>query len=444
MTPQELPRRLGLIDSVAIVTGTIIGAGIFLVPSLVARNLPSAPMILAVWIFTGIISIFGALAYAELGAMIPATGGQYVYLREAYGRLPAFLCGWTFFFVVLSASLGWIGITFANYLGYFIPLSPLASKLVALALITAVTAVNYRGISAGAATQNFFTAMKLLGLAILIGSAFLAAPAHAAVAADPPAVGGVSLRLFGVAMISCVLSYDGWVALSFVAGEVRNPKRNLTLAVAVGLGIATVVYVLANAAYLRVLSVPEIAASDRVGALAAQRAIGPVGGAVVSLTILLSIAGCANGWAMTAPRIYFAQARDGLFFRRFASIHPRYQTPGFSILVFGAWSALLALTGTYETLASYAMMAAWFFYGLTAIGVLLLRRREPDRPRPYRMPGYPVTLLLFVAVAAGFVLNTFISTPGPAIVGALLILAGVPIYYFWKREDSHARLKSQG
>lgn len=444
MIPQELPRRLGLVDSVAIVTGTIIGAGIFLVPSLVARNLPSAPMILAVWIFTGVISFFGALAYAELGAMIPATGGQYVYLRETYGTLPAFLCGWTYFFVVLSASLGWIGITFANYLGYFIPLGPLAAKLVALGLIAAVTAINYRGITAGAATQNFFTAMKLLGLAILIGGAFLAAPAHAAVAADPPAAGGVSLRLFGVAMISCVLSYDGWVALSFVAGEVCNPKRNLTLAVSLGLGIAIVVYVLANAAYLRVLSVPEIAASDRVGALAAERAIGPVGGAIVSLTILLSIAGCANGWAMTAPRIYFAQARDGLFFRRFAAIHPRYQTPGFSILAFGAWSALLALTGTYETLASYAMMAAWFFYGLTALGVLLLRRREPDRPRPYRMPGYPVTLLLFVAVAAGFVLNTFISTPGPAIVGALLILAGVPIYYFWKRKDSQVRLKSQG
>lgn len=444
MAPQELPRRLGLIDSVAIVTGTIIGAGIFLVPSLVARNLPSAPMILAVWIFTGIISIFGALAYAELGAMIPATGGQYVYLREAYGTLPAFLCGWTYFFVVLSASLGWIGITFANYLGYFMPLGPAAAKGVALALIAVVTSINYRGITAGAAAQNFFTAMKLLGLAILIGSAFLAAPAHAAAAADPPAGGGFPVRLFGVAMISCVLSYDGWVALSFVAGEVRNPKRNLTLAVALGLGIATVVYVLANAAYLRVLSVPEMAASDRVGALAAERAMGPVGGAVVSLTILLSIAGCANGWAMTAPRIYFAQARDGLFFRRFATIHPRYQTPGFSILVFGAWSALLALTGTYETLASYAMMAAWFFYGLTAIGVVLLRRREPGRPRPYRMPGYPVTLWLFVAVAAGFVLNTFISTPGPAMVGALLVLAGVPIYYFWKRKDSQVRLKSQG
>src|SRR5579872_5248089 len=440
MAPEELPRRLGLIDSIAIVTGTIIGAGIFLVPNLVARNLPSPPLILAVWIFTGILSFFGALAYAELGAMIPATGGQYVYLRETYGELPAFLCGWTYFFVVLSASLGWIGITFANYLGYFIPLTALEQKVVALGLIAAVTFINYRGVTAGAFTQKFFTVMKLTGLLILIVSAFLAAP-HVPV--PPAATGGFSMRLFGYAMISCVLSYDGWVALGFVAGEVRNPKRNLTLAVALGLGIATAVYVLANAACLRVLSIPEIAATDRVGALAAQRAIGPVGATVVSLTILLSIAGCANGWAMTAPRIYFAQAQDGLFFRRFASIHPRYQTPAFSIVVFGAWSALLALTGTYETLDSYAMFAAWFFYGLTAIGVLLLRRRQPDRPRPYRMPGYPVTLLLFVAVAAAFVVNTFVVTPGPAIVGSLLILAGLPVYFLWKRPETVRRHTSR-
>jgi len=218
-----------------------------------------------------------------------------------------------------------------------------------------------------------------------------------------------------------------------VAGEVKNPKRNLLMAPVLGLGLAIGIYVLANLAYLRVLSVAEIAASDRVGALAAERAMGPMGGSFVSFTILMSIAGAINGWAMVAPRIYFAQARDGLFFRRFAEIHPRYQTPAFSILMFGAWSALVALTGTYESLAGYAMFAAWVFYGLTSMGVLVLRRKFPDRPRPYRMAGYPVTLLLFVAVAVGFVINTFIATPGPAIAGTLLIAAGVPVYFFWKR-----------
>jgi APA family basic amino acid/polyamine antiporter len=430
LSATELPRKLGLVDSAAIVVGTIIGSGIFLVPNLVARNLPSPAWIIGVWIFTGVLSFFGALAYAELGAMIPSTGGQYVYLREAYGPLWAFLCGWTYFFVIISAAIGWLAISFANYLGYFVPLTPALSKAVAVALIAAVTLVNYRGVTAGAAVQNLFTLMKVGGLLILIISAFLAGRAPAATVASAPA--GFSVSHFGVAMISCVLAYDGWVALSFVAGEVKNPKRNLLLALALGLGLAVGIYVLANVAYLRVLSVAEIAATGRVGALAAERAMGPWGGSFVSLTILMSIIGAINGWAMTAPRIYFAQAQDGLFFRRFAEIHPRYQTPGFSILVFGAWSALLALTGTYENLASYAMFAAWIFYGLTSMGVLVLRRKFPDRPRPYRMTGYPVTLFLFVAVALGFVINTFIATPGPAIVGTLLIAAGVPAYFFWK------------
>jgi APA family basic amino acid/polyamine antiporter len=426
----ELPRKLGLVDSAAIVVGTIIGSGIFLVPNLVARNLPSPGWIIGVWIFTGVLSFFGALAYAELGAMMPATGGQYVYLREAYGPLWAFLCGWTYFFVILSAAIGWLAISFANYLGYFFALTPALSKAVAVGLIAAVTLVNYRGVTAGAAVQNVFTLMKVGGLVVLIVSAFLAG--RPAAVATAPAAGEFSVGHFGVAMISCVLAYDGWVAISFVAGEVKNPKRNLLLAPVLGLSLAVGIYVLANAAYLRVLSVAEIAATDRVGALAAERAMGPWGGSFVAVTILMSIAGAINGWAMTAPRIYFAQARDGLFFRRFAEIHPRYQTPGFSILIFGAWSALLALTGTYENLASYAMFAAWIFYGLTSMGVLVLRRKFPDRPRPYRMTGYPVTLFLFVAVALGFVINTFIATPGPAAVGTLLIAAGVPAYWVWK------------
>ena len=431
--PSELPRKLGLVDSSAIVVGTIIGSGIFLVPNLVARQLPSPAWIVAVWIFTGILSFFGALAYAELGAMIPATGGQYVYLREAYGPLCAFLCGWSYFFVILSAAVGWLAISFANYLGYFIPLSPLLAKAVAVTLIAAVTMVNYRGVTAGAAVQNLFTLMKITGLAVLIVSAFLAGRTPGTAAAAQPA-GSFSISHFGVAMISCVLAYDGWVALSFVAGEVRNPKRNLLLALALAVGLAVAIYVLANVAYLRVLTVGEIAATDRVGAMAAERAMGTWGASFVSLTILLSIVGAINGWAMTAPRIYFAQAQDGLFFRRFAEIHPRFQTPGFSILVFGAWSALLALTGTYENLASYAMFAAWIFYGLTSGGVLVLRRKFPDRPRPYRMTGYPVTLFLFIAVALGFVTNTIIETPGPAIVGVLLIAAGIPAYLIWKRK----------
>jgi len=424
----ELPRRLGLLDSSAIVVGTIIGSGIFVVPNLVARSLPSETAILAVWIFTGILSFFGALAYAELGAMMPATGGQYVFLREAYGPLFGFLCGWTYFFVVISAAIAWLAITFATYLGYFVPLTPLLAKTVAVILIAAITLVNYRGVTLGAAVQKAFTLLKVGGLAVLVIAAFLSPARPASVSAE-----AVTLSGFGVAMIACLLSYDGWVALSFVAGEVKDPKRTLPLALALGLGLAIAIYVLANAAYLRVLTVAEIAAAPRVGALVAERTMGTLGGSFVSLTILLSIIGAINGWSMAAPRIYFAQAQDGLFFRRFAAIHPRYQTPHLAILMFGAWSALLATTGTYETLASYAMFAAWVFYGLTAMAVLALRRRQPDRPRPYRMTGYPITLLVFAAVALGFVVNTFVATPGPAAIGTLLILAGIPVYFIWKR-----------
>ena len=315
----ELPRSLGLLDSAAIVVGTIIGSGIFVVPNLVARSLPSEPWIVAAWVFTGVLSFFGALAYAELGAMIPATGGQYVFLREAYGPLFGFLCGWTNLFVVISAAIAWLSITFANYLGYFVPLTPLLSKAVAVGLIASVTLVNYRGVAMGAAVQKTFTLMKLLGLAVLVGAAFLSAHHPAALAGAPAGVpsgpgapaGAVTLSGFGVAMIACLLSYDGWVALSYVAGEVKNPKRNLPLAVALGLALAIAVYVLANLAYLRVLTVAEIAATPRVGALVAERTMGPAGGAFVSIVILLSIVGAINGWAMTAPRIYFAQARDG-------------------------------------------------------------------------------------------------------------------------------------
>ncbi len=297
----------------------MIGSGIFLVPNLVARNLSSPPAILSVWILTGVLSFFGALAYAELGSMIPATGGQYIYLREVYGPLCAFLSSWSLFFTTLTASVAWLAINFANYLSYFVPFPPQVAKLVALGLIAGMTYLNYRGVTAGAAVQKALTGLKLAGLAILIGGAFWH-PAHAAAAAP---AGGFSFSHYGVAMISGVLCYDGWVALSFVAGEVRHPKRNLPMALGMGVAVVMAVYVLANLAYLRVLTVPE-------------RAIGPAGASIVSLTILLSIAGGTNGWLMTAPRMYFAQARDGLFLRAFAAIHPRYQTPHFAILLFGA------------------------------------------------------------------------------------------------------------
>jgi basic amino acid/polyamine antiporter, APA family len=425
----DLPRRLGLLDSVAIVIGIVIGGGIFLVPNLVARSLGSIPLILAVWIFAGVVTFFGALACAELGAAWPSTGGQYVYVRDAYGPLAGFLCGWSTFTVARSAQVAWLAVIFPLYLGYFVPIGPAASKVIALAAIAAFAAINYRGARAGAAVQKSFTAAKVAGLLLIIGSAFFAAPN---VAAAPAVPAPFSISAFGVALISCLLAYDGWVQLTFVAGEIRDPQRNVLRALALGTVAVIAIYLLANIAYLRVLTIPEIAASEHVGASAAERGLGPAGGKLVSAIILISILGTLNGCFLTTPRVYFAQAADGLFFRRFAEIHPRFQTPSFAIVAQAIWSAVLVVTGSYESLIEYALFAMWLSYGVMVGAVLVLRRTRPDAPRPYRMWGYPLTPLLFLAVTAWFLGNMLVTKPGPSLASLGLIATGLPAWFIWK------------
>ena len=430
----ELPRRLGLLDALAIVIGIVIGGGIFLVPNLVARNLPSTSLILGVWILAGVTSFFGALACAELGAAFPATGGQYVFLREVYGPMAGFLCGWSMFLVARTAQVAWLAVTLSLYVSYFVPLGPLASKLLGVGAIIAFAAINYRGVSAGALVQKGFTFAKLAGLLIIVGSAFFFTGRPAA--ATPTAGMPFSLGHFGVALIACMLAYDGWVQVSYVAGEIRNPDRNILLALAGGVAVCIAIYTLANLAYLRVLSIPEIAASDHVGATVAERVLGSGGGTLVAAIILMSIIGTLNGCFLTSPRVYFAQARDGLFFSRFAEVHPRFQTPAFSIVAQAVWAVVLLLSGTYETLAEYAMFGLWIFYGLMVLGVVLLRIKRPELPRPYRMWGYPATPILFLVVAVYFVGNTLVTRPGPSLAGLALIATGVPVYFFWRRSAS--------
>ena len=270
--PSDLPRRLGLIDALSIVIGVTIGGGIFLVPNLVAQELKSAGAIIAVWVFAGVISLFGALACAELGCAIPATGGQYVYLREAYGPMIGFLCGWSMFTVARTAQVAWLAVTLALYVSYFVPLSPIESKLLGIFAIILFTAINYRGVTAAAMVQRIFTLAKVAGLLVIIGSAFLWAGKTARAPSGVPA--GLTLSSFGVALIACVLAYDGWAQLSSVAGEIRNPQRNVLLALALGSAACIVIYVLANIAYMRVLSIDEIATSHRVAASVAERTLG--------------------------------------------------------------------------------------------------------------------------------------------------------------------------
>lgn len=435
MDKAELPRKLGLIDATAIVVGTVIGSAIFLVPNQVAINLPSAGLILLVWILTGVLSFFGALAFAELGAMMPDTGGQYVYLREAYGPLAGFLSGWALFLVIQSGGLATLAAGFSIYLSYFIPLGPVSSKLASVLLVAVLTAVNYRGVRLGAGVQRVFTFLKLAGLTIIVASAFLA-PRHMEAAVSGPV--DFSWSRFGVAMIACLWAYEGWNCVSFVAGEVKRPERNLPLALGLGMAALIAIYLSANVAYLRVLSVPAIAATPRVAAASAQASIGPAGATLVALTILLSITGAANGSAMTSARIYFAQARDGLFFQSIGRVHPRFETPHVSIAVQGVWASVLAVSGSYERLFSYVIFTAWIFYGMAVLGVIVLRHKAPERPRPYRMWGYPVTALAFAAVAFWFVINTIITTPGPSLIGLALVAVGIPVYYIWRRTTSHA------
>ncbi len=433
MTPSktELPRTLGLLDSLAIVVGIVIGGGIFLVPNLIAQNISSISWILGIWIFAGIVSFFGALACAELGAAMPATGGQYVFIREAFGPLAGFLCGWTNFLVSRTAQGAWLAVVFAAYVSYFHPFGPVASKAISVGAICLFTYINYRGVSLGALVQKCFTSAKLVGILVIVGSAFFLG--HAASATQAASTAPVTLSSFGVALIACLLAYDGWVQMSFVAGEIRDPRRNILLALSLGVLTVMALYLLANLAYLRVLSIPEIAASTHVGADAAGKVLGPVGGSLVSLIILLSIIGSLNGAVMTCPRVYFAQAQDGLFFRRFAEVHPRYQTPGFAILAQGAWAIVLIVSGSYETLADYAMFAIWLSYVFMIAGVLVLRRTQPDLPRPYRMWGYPVTPLLFIVVALWFLVNMLVTRPGPSFAALGLIATGFPVYYLWRR-----------
>lgn len=427
----DLSRRLGMLDATAIVVGIVIGSGIFVLPNLIARNLPSSAAIVTIWIVSGVLSFFGALAYAELGAMIPATGGQYVYLREAYGPLCAFVCAWTFMLAVLSGGSAWLAVTFSIYAGYFVPLTPTTSKMMSIGLIAVLSVVNYLGVREGAWVQRTFTGLKIAALLVLIGAAFWAP--HPTVVAKASDHSPVSFAGLGVGMAACLMAYNGWSYVSFVAGEVRDPQRNLLRSLVIGMAVVMVLYVFANLAYLKVMAIPEIASTERVGADLATRTMGSIGGTFVSLTVLLSIIGAVNGCILTAARLPFAQARDGLFFAHFGEVHPRFQTPAVAILWGGLWTVILVLTGSYETLYSYSILAAWIFYTLSVAAVFVLRRKLPHAVRPYRMWGYPFTLWFFLAVSVWFVMNAFAAQPWPSSMALVIVASGVLAFWIWRR-----------
>jgi APA family basic amino acid/polyamine antiporter len=429
----QLPRKLGLLDATLIVIGIVIGVGIFLLPNVIARSLPSALGIVTVWMVAGVLSYFGALAYAELGAMMPVTGGQYVYLREAYGSLCAFLCGWVMLLAVVPGGIAFLAVGFSIYLDHFVHLTPAMREIVALALVAVLSAANYFGVREGAWIQRIFTSLKLGGLLLVILAAAMAP--HVSVKPSMP-LARFSYGGIGIAMTAVLMAYNGWSYVSFVAGEVRDPQRNLPRALALGMIAVITLYVGANIAYLNVMTVSDLAATERVGDTVAARTIGSMGGSLLSAVVLLSIVGAINGNILTGARIPFAQARDGLFFSIFGRVHRRFETPAAAIVVLGTWSGVLILTGSYETLFAYSILSAWIFYTLSVAAVGVLRRKQPETPRPYKMWGYPFTLWAFVSISIWFLLDALVNQSKTSLIALGMGAAGIPFYFIWHGRES--------
>jgi APA family basic amino acid/polyamine antiporter len=437
--PPVLERILGLRQLIYIVIGTVIGSGIFIVPGAVLRQSGgSAGLALLVWLAGGVLSLLGALTYAELGAMHPAAGGLYVYIRDAFGRFPAFLFGWTLFFVIGSGSVATLAVASTSYLGQLVPLSPVAARLVAIGAIAVIAAINVHGTRDSARLQEWTTFLKVAGILVMSGLFLSRGSGLRDAVADmwPDQPAASLLSGVGLAMIGTLWAYEGWQYVTYSAGETRDPQRTFHRGIVLGTAGLVAIYLLATLGYLAALGPAGVAGTDRVAAEAATALFGPVAGSLVAGMILLSILSATNALVLTTPRAFFAMARDGIFFRRLAEIHPRFGTPAFAIIASSLWAMLLAATGTFEQLLTYVVFVGWIFYALGALSVFVYRRREPDAPRPFRTPGFPVTPIVFVASAAAIVINTLVAQPGRALVGLGVVLLGSPAYLVWRRRGA--------
>ena len=446
-----LVRQLGLFDTTMIIIGIVVGSGIFLTTGLMARGIPSASLILLAWLFGGLHALAGALAYSELGAAMPRAGGQYVYLREAYGPFCGFLFGWVSFTMYLTGIIAALAVGFAEYAGYFIPsfgmanvffeteialpgwtfqYSLSAGHVTALVLVVLLTVVNYRGVTFSKHITNVSSVIKIaaLGLFILFGLwSGSAQPIDFRV--NPQDIDfGQLVVAFGVALIAVAWAFAGWEEVTFVAGEVRDPARNLPRALVVGTASVTVVYLLVNYIYLKAMPVGEMAGIVRVGEVAANVLFGETGAVLVSAAVIVSIVGALNASILVGPRVYFAMARDGLFFKRAGSVHPRYRTPGQAVIYQASWACLLTLSGTFEDLITFVTFANLMLWIAGAAAVFTLRRKQPDLPRPYKAWGYPAVPLLFIAGSAGILANMLFETPVESISGLALTALGIPAY----------------
>jgi APA family basic amino acid/polyamine antiporter len=411
----EFARRLTLFDLVLIGAGGAIGSGIFRTPSQVAAAVPSPAWMLAAWALGGAVTLAGALTFAELGAAMP--------------RAVGFLHGWAYFLVVATGAIAALAIVFAEYVGYFVPLGATGTKLVALGALAVLAGVNVVGVRVAAAVGDALTLAKLAALAAIVGLAVWKGGAQAGVSEGT----GVGAAGMGAAMIGVLWSYGGWQHASFAASEAKRPQRDVPLGMVLGAAIVTLVYLLTNVAYLRLLPLGAIIASPHVASDAVEAAIGRAGGAAVAAAIAVSALGTAGIFTLTTPRVYWAMAERGLFFRGMADLHPRWRTPARAILLQTAWAAVLVLAwGTFESLVSYVLFVDWLFFGLTGAAVFILRRRH-GAPAHYRVPGYPLVPLAFIGMSLWFLGSTLWGQPKQALAGAALLALGVPVYMLWKR-----------
>lgn len=417
-----------------IAIGSTIGSGIFLTPASIAHELQTPWLILAVWVVGGLMAIAGALTFAELGGMMPGAGGVYVYLSEAYGGVFGFLYGWSYLLVTNTGGLAALSVAFTKYFGTFVALDPTHEKLFAIGGLILLTIINVLGVKVGGIFSDVFTVLKLVGIGLLIavglGWGTSAATNFSAPLGEYASGLGSALA---VAMVGVLWSYGGWQHASFAAAEAKDPKRTVPFAMIVGALAVTAIYLLTNVAYMFLLPPTAIGASQRVAADAISVVMGPMGASIIAVAIFISTFGTAGIYTLTAPRIYFAMANDGVFFKNVAHIHPKYRTPALAIVIQSVWAVVLIMFwGTFDKLISYVVFTDWIFFGLTAASIFVFRKKKPHAERPYKTFGYPFTPIFFIAIAAWFVVNTFIERPDQAIAGLGFLALGVPIHYFWK------------
>ena len=436
----QLRKELTTFDLTMIAIGSTIGSGIFLTPSTIASALPSPAWIYGVWVAGGIMALCGALTFAELGGMLPGAGGIYVFLSEAYGGLAGFLYGWAYFLVVNTGGIAALSIAFATYFGVFIPLPPAGITLVAVAGILVVTGINVVGVKAGGFFSDLFTILKLVAIAGLIVVGFGWGSTSATDFGAPLQLPAGSLgSALAIAMVGVLWSIGGWQHATFAAAEAKDPTRSIPRAMIIGAIVVTVAYLLIMTAYFLLLSPAEMGSSARLASDAVGRVFGPAGAGAVAVAIFISTFGTTGIYTLTAPRIYYAMAADGVFFPGIARLHPRFGTPHRAIVIQSVWAILLVCYwGTFENLISYVVFTDWIFFGFAAATLFLFRKRRPDAARPYRTLGYPITPLIFIAFSGWFVVNTLFERPAQAWAGLLFLALGIPVYLFWKKRGRAA------